>query len=159
MSVERVLTSFFGLGFIRPGPGTWGSLGGLVFWWLLIFVLEWHLVWLTGLFLVMVFLSREAVLRVEKELQSEDAGEIVIDEVLGIFFPIILSDGSWLQLLLGFILFRAFDIFKPAGIKFFDRNHLRAWGVIVDDLLAGVYAGALIFAIDYSLILSELSHL
>lgn len=151
--MERWITSFFGLGWIRPGPGTWGSVGGLLLWWALIFVADLPLAILIGLFVLLNFVAVWAIRRVEKKLQIEDAGEIVIDEVLGIFIPILLSDGSFLQLLIAFVLFRFFDILKPFGARYFDRNHLLGWGVILDDIVAGVYAGALIFALNFSEIL------
>lgn len=152
--MARFITSFFGLGWIRPGPGTWGSLGGLVFWSFLLFGLSWPTSLVILIFVGLLLAGHQAILIVEKELRTQDAGEIVIDEVLGIFFPVLWSGGDWRLLIVGFVLFRLFDIFKPVGVKFFDQRHLKGWGVILDDIVAGLYAGALVFAINTSLILS-----
>jgi len=92
----------------------------------------------------------------EQRLQTKDAAEIVIDEVLGIGIALAFTDFSWFQMVLAFVFFRLFDITKPSGVKFFDRHYLKGWGVILDDLVAGLYAAAIMFALNYSGILSLL---
>ncbi|MFZ0879186.1 MAG: phosphatidylglycerophosphatase A [Candidatus Acidiferrales bacterium] len=183
-----LIATVFGLGYLKPGPGTWGSLAGIVIyaatlrcvasasadgtnggsaWWLARIV-----------FAVTVLIAIAGVLaadRVAKFSRVNDPQFVVIDEVSGQllalllggiairpFFNAGLSEGretyygvahlglapmplNWKYLLLGFILFRAFDIWKPFPVR--QAESLRGGlGIMADDWLAGVYAAAALWA-------------
>jgi phosphatidylglycerophosphatase A len=145
----------FGAGFIPFGPGTWGSLVGLLIAYGLIAAFGADALLLQNILIVagLVFagLGVWASGRAEKVFGRKDAGQIVIDEVFGqiisfVFIaPYLASLGAnwrWLMIA-GFALFRAFDIFKPYPI-----NGLQGLsggiGVMMDDALAGVYAAAVL---------------
>lgn len=103
--------------------------------------------------LLLFFLPIPLVKKAMKDTQTEDPGWIVIDEVCGIFMtfafisPAAILNHPWL-LLIGFGLFRFFDILKPLGIHKFE-SFPGAWGVMADDLLGGVYAGILLLLLNH----------
>ena len=149
-----------GVGFLPLAPGTFGSAIGV-----LIYVAACYLAVLyKGLmspaacfavvgivFLAATLISFAASLRVSKLEEVEDPQIIVIDEVLGqlvtfVFVPFTLS---WPVILIGFLLFRVFDIWKPFPVKLFERLP-NGIGIIADDLVAGVYAG-IVLSIIYAL--------
>lgn len=112
-------------------PGTWGSVLALFFvplganslWVILpLLPLGW---WCTDLY--------------EKRTKKHDASEIVIDEILGIFISFYGLTPGWVQLGVGFVLFRFFDILKPFPIGWLDKNLPGAWGTLLDDLAAGLF--------------------
>ncbi|MCF7875120.1 MAG: phosphatidylglycerophosphatase A [Candidatus Omnitrophica bacterium] len=128
------LASLFGIGFIPGCPGTAGSLFGLLF------------VWLAGnqalFFLITLFSCFLAFLvagKAEKLLGQKDSKQIVIDELAGILVTFLFVPKIFSFLVVGFFLFRLFDI-----IKVFPANKLEkkkgSLGIVGDDLIAGVYA-------------------
>jgi len=136
----------FGVGLLRPAPGTWGSLLGFFLGYFIL--LQTHAQWLLifGAAFVTV-VSVVAIGRIEKATGVHDAPEIVIDEIAGQWLamvPLALLPFDWLALGLSFLLFRVFDILKPWPIGPLDRKVNGGFGVMVDDLVAGVIAAALL---------------
>ena len=91
------------------------------------------------------------------QTSDQDPKEIVIDEFLGcffifLFFPIFKNENIYIFLLLSFILFRIFDILKPFPINLIDKNFINSYGIISDDILAGLYT-VIILKISYEYIL------
>jgi phosphatidylglycerophosphatase A len=137
------LATFFGTGYLRPGPGTWGSAAGLGIW---LAVAHWtHLtrVQLAGgtaiAALILLLVGIPASTIVAREAGTDDPSFVVLDEVVGQWIAVsgaTLVPWSWL---LAFLLFRAFDIWKPAPARQFDRMH-SGFGIMMDDVAAGVYA-------------------
>jgi phosphatidylglycerophosphatase A len=122
-------------GYCPIAPGTAGSLVGLVIWW---FGADLN-IWLQLSFIVtLFFLGVWAATLAEKDW-GHDAGKIVIDEVLGMWVTLWLVPKSLWLFAAGFLLFRVFDIIKPLGARQ-SQKLPGGWGVMVDDLLAGVYA-------------------
>jgi phosphatidylglycerophosphatase A len=122
-------------GYCPIAPGTAGSLVGLVIWW---FGADLN-IWLQLSFIVtLFFLGVWAATLAEKDW-GHDAGKIVIDEVLGMWVTLWLVPKSFVLYAIGFMLFRAFDIIKPLGARQ-SQKLPGGWGVMVDDLLAGIYA-------------------
>lgn len=70
---------------------------------------------------------------------GEDPSKVVIDEVIGVWIALLLVPLTWQNILIGFILFRFFDIYKPLGIRKLEAIP-KGWGVMLDDVLAGIYA-------------------
>ena len=155
--MKRLLTSCFGLGWLPVCPGTWGSLPPAV-----VFVL---MGWggapfgLTAIVMAVFALAGSVICLVFspfviKVTGSIDPGEVVVDEVAGqavtYLIFIILARGRltevpiWGTAAVGFILFRIFDIVKPWPIDKLQKLP-QGWGILADDLLAGVYAAVALF--------------
>lgn len=125
------------VGFLPKAPGTWGSLFALAPW-LLIKDLPLPLY---ALVLVITFiLGFFSAGAAEKILDRPDAGPIVIDEILGMFITLTLAPQHPLAWLLGFLLFRLFDILKPFPVSWFDQRVHGGVGIMMDDVIAGIYA-------------------
>jgi len=127
-----------GVGLFPKAPGTWGSLLGV----LLVFLTRWN-----GYLYAMVFLSLIVwgALSYKKITDPDpDPQYIVIDEVCGIFVTFMLIPITWTTALLGFVLFRIFDVLKPFPVRSLERIP-RYWGIMADDLGAGLYAWIILF--------------
>jgi len=135
-----LVATFFGIGHLRPGPGTWGSATTVLLWWLLAG-------WVApcGRFWAAIFLALSAILagipaatRVARASGRKDPQFVVIDEVAGQLITLIASPIAWQSLLLGFILFRGFDIVKPWPLRRLERLP-EGMGIVIDDVGAGLY--------------------
>ena len=124
----------FGLGLIPFAPGTFGSLFGLALVFILSF-LSWPIYFATTILICAVSLWLVGVYL--NSTLSKDPKEVVIDEVVGILVTFLLVPVSWVNLVIGFLLFRFFDIVKPPPISFFDRKVPGSTGVMADDIVAG----------------------
>lgn len=135
----------FGSGLIKPAPGTWGSLmGALLFWGLLSLSSS-----LTFVLLLLGSVAGGYICRIGGQRLGEvDHGSIVWDEIIAVGWLLYVMDSfmpiTWIGVLLAFVLFRLFDIVKPWPIHIVDAWHT-PWGVMLDDLLASVYAGIVFF--------------
>ncbi|MCI5601304.1 MAG: phosphatidylglycerophosphatase A [Hallerella porci] len=146
-----LVVTFFGSGLAKKAPGTFGSL--------LAAILSWPLlqVSFSGCFALLAaitfFVAIPFVNKAMKDTQTEDPGWIVIDEAAGIFTafaflpPEALTANPWM-IALGFGFFRFFDILKPLGIHQLEKLP-RAWGVMADDILGGIYSGICLFLIAH----------
>ncbi len=135
-----VLSTWFGAGIFPLAPGTIGTLAGLP----LVF-LCFHLKDLNKVLFIItvIIIAVWAADRARILLDKDDPKEVVIDEVAGFLVAICIFPFSWRILFLGFMLFRLFDILKPFPIKQLEK--LRGgWGIVLDDLLAGIYAALLL---------------
>lgn len=131
-----IATGFYS-GYLPKAPGTWGSLVGV----LLVFLLhalslQIYLSVVAGLFIVGSFVAGEA----EKILDNRDPGVVVIDEIVGMLITMIAVPVTPLTMALGFILFRGFDIAKPFPVNFFDQHFHGGLGIMLDDVVAGIYS-------------------
>jgi phosphatidylglycerophosphatase A len=139
---DQVLTNLATLGFIGylpAAPGTWGSLAAVTLapWLFIPYSMSTKITILAIIF----FLGSWACFAAEKSFGRKDPGQAVIDELLGqwatFFF---LTSASFLTLVLGFFLFRLFDIFKPFPVRMSEKWLPGGYSVMLDDLLAGIYA-------------------
>jgi phosphatidylglycerophosphatase A len=159
-----------GLGYLKPGPGTWGSLAGVgisagVMW----LVERTHPIFrdlmpasqgfwqdlrhsAPIIYLVVLIIAAVGVYvagKVERHYGKSDPQFVVIDEVSGqliaLSFPFVLL--NWKSWLLGFILFRVFDIWKPFPARQAESLH-GGWGIMADDWVAGIYAGFVLWAVQ-----------
>jgi phosphatidylglycerophosphatase A len=146
---NSILVTMFGLGKIKFMPGTFGSLATTVFLFYLFHSLNISSnIILIGLITIFIY-SFYAVSTHTESSKNKDPGEIIIDEFLGQSIPIYLyeishgttkeSDEAIMYYTLFFILFRYFDIMKPFPVNFFDKNFKNSFGVIMDDICAGLY--------------------
>ena len=142
------LGTFFGTGYMRPGPGTWGSAAALLLW----LAVEYRARPTRGELaigtavaaLVVLLAGIPASSIVAREAGAEDPGFIVLDEVAGQWIALIAAGPRVWTWLLAFLLFRAFDIVKPPPARQFDRMH-GGFGIMMDDVAAGAYALLLVW--------------
>ncbi|MEL7257267.1 MAG: phosphatidylglycerophosphatase A [Pseudomonadota bacterium] len=157
MTWSHILATFFGTGHLRPAPGTWGSLAALPAGWLL------HVsggpVLLAITTLMAFAIGWWATTLETKGKDDHDPSEIVIDEVVGQWIAILpLSIGAthtgapitalWPGWIAAFVLFRFFDITKLGPIGWADRRN-DALGVMLDDVIAGVFAAIGVLALAW----------
>jgi len=140
-----------GLGFCRPAPGTWGTLGALPIA-LMIYLWGGMSAYIIAFFIFLA-LGYIATKSFEKQSGSHDSKMIVIDELLGLWIALTPSfffgEVSVVHIAAAFVLFRIFDIIKPYPIRDFDRDIDGAVGVIADDIVAGQYAAIVMVALMY----------
>ena len=147
--LNSLLVTMFGLGKIRFMPGTFGSLATTIILFYLFHTLSISSnIVLIGWIIIFIY-SFFAVSAHTKDSKNKDPGEIIIDEFLGQSIPIYLyeishktskeSGEAIIYYTLFFILFRYFDIMKPFPVCFFDKNFKNSFGVIMDDICAGLY--------------------
>jgi len=139
-----LIATFFGIGRLRPGPGSWASAATAVLWWLLTrwIAPPWQFIAAATLALLTVLIGIPAATRVARAAAIKDPQFVVIDEVAGQLITLIAIPVSWKSLLLGFILFRGFDIVKPPPVRQLERLP-EGTGIVVDDVAAGLYALAI----------------
>ncbi len=131
----------FGSGLLPKAPGTWGTLVAIPVWYLLAQLsLEYYLITTAVLFVIGVWLCGAS----SKKLGVHDHGGIVWDEFCGYFVTMIALPATWYWALGGFVLFRFFDIIKPWPIKWLDKKVKGGFGIMVDDLIAGVFAAIIL---------------
>jgi len=133
------VATFFGIGKIPGAPGTWGSLAAAPLFYLL---MDRPLVQLAVL-VVVYFGGVYASTQVERDSGETDPSSVVIDEVLGMGIALLLVPQQWPFVIMAIILFRIFDIGKPYPIRKLEKLP-EGWGIMTDDLLAGVYANLFI---------------
>ncbi|MDB2390097.1 phosphatidylglycerophosphatase A [Alphaproteobacteria bacterium] len=139
------------IGHLRPAPGTWGSLAGVLSGVALMqlssYLLEFAL-------LIVIFVGIKAASIYARDTGKKDAPEVIIDEVAGQWIPLLVipTDLKWpaycAWVAVAFVLFRFFDITKLGPIGMAEKIS-GGTGVMADDLVAGVFAGAAIIAIYY----------
>jgi len=133
----HLLAFGFGSGCAPVAPGTFGTMAAVA----LYIPLSWLSLPLYLLMLGLVILAGIWLCgRTSKDLGVHDHGGIVWDEFAGYFVTMIAAPPGWISLVLGFVLFRLFDIWKPWPIRVLDRRVGGGLGIMVDDLLAGFYA-------------------
>jgi len=125
-------------GFFPIAPGTVGSAVGLGLWWVLRRAGASVAVEVVVVAALLVA-GAVAATRAEGALGTTDPGPVVIDEVMGMCVTLIAAPLTWATGLLGFLLFRLFDIVKPPPARQLEKAH-GGWGIMLDDLAAGVYA-------------------
>jgi phosphatidylglycerophosphatase A len=144
-----LLVTMFGLGKIKFMPGTFGSLATAIILFYLFHLLNISSnIILIGLIIIFIY-SFYAVSKYIVDNKNKDPREVIIDEFLGQSIPIYLyeishgvtkeSNEAIVYYALFFILFRYFDIMKPFPVNYFDKNFKNSFGVIMDDIIAGLY--------------------
>ena len=146
---NNLFVTMFGIGRIKVIPGTFGSLVTVIILYVLFhtFDISSNLI-LLGLIIIFIY-SFYAIKSHIENIEDKDPREIVIDEFIGQSIPIYLYEVSHgtekspneaiIFYAVCFILFRFFDIRKPFPVSFFDKNYKNSFGVIMDDVCAGLY--------------------
>ncbi|MBB1285032.1 phosphatidylglycerophosphatase A [Flavisolibacter sp. BT320] len=140
MFFSKLIATFFGVGYIQKGAGTLAALFCCVAWYF--WLGQTGLATEISLLVLVFFLGVITATTVEKEW-GHDSNRVVIDEVHGMLMALFLVPADWRYVLIAFVLFRFFDIAKPLGIRRMERQP-KGWGVMLDDLLAGLYSNVIL---------------
>lgn len=136
ISIAKIIATFFYVGLIPVGPGTFGTLAAIpLFYALSLMPLYLYLAITVLIVLISVWASTVA----EEIFNKTDPGQVVADEVCGFLVTMILVPPTISNIFLGFLLFRFFDITKPYPVRKFEILP-GGWGIVIDDVAAGVYA-------------------
>jgi phosphatidylglycerophosphatase A len=140
----KLVATFFGAGLLHPGPGSWGAAATVFLWWLLSGWISPHSqpAVIISLAAAAALIGIPAATQMARSTGLKDPQFVVIDEVAGQLVTLIAVPVSWKSLLLGFILFRGFDIVKPPPVRQLERLP-EGFGIVIDDVGAGLYALAL----------------
>lgn len=141
------IATFFGAGLAPVAPGTVGSVASFVIWApvVLLGVPWWARL---GLVAVIFLLGIPACARASSAFSTDDPKQAVIDEVAGQGLTLLFAAAHPVNLVAGFALFRLFDVVKPWPIRWVDRNVHGGLGVMLDDLVAGAFALALLLLLE-----------
>ncbi len=140
----KLMLSGFGAGWLPLAPGTWGSAAAVLLAWLLALLLPdwWYAFVLGALTVSFLWIGARGSALLETEW-GKDPSQTVIDEMVGMWIALLFIPLHWAWWLAAFLLFRFFDIFKPLGIRRLEKIG-QGWGVMLDDVLAGVYANVVL---------------
>lgn len=142
LSQPHLLVAFgFGSGLAKKAPGTFGTLAAIPFF-MALQDLSWplYLSWLVVTFMLGVWWCERA----SQTLGVHDHGGIVWDEFVGYWITMFMAPVGWLWIVLGFVLFRLFDILKPWPIGWVDRKVSGGFGIMIDDVIAGIFAAVVL---------------
>lgn len=141
-----LIATWFQSGRIRPASGSWGSLAAWPACWLVKYCLG--LPGIAAFALLATIVGFWSVARYIPHVTQKDPSEIVIDEVIGMALMwLFIPAGSFFWGLVGFVIFRLLDSLKPGPIGWCDRKLTGPSGIIVDDMIAGVTAGLIVWAL------------
>ncbi|MEK9677833.1 MAG: phosphatidylglycerophosphatase A [Rhodospirillaceae bacterium] len=142
-----MISTWFGSGLIPFAPGTWGSVAALPFAWVIYEL--WRAPGLMVATLLLFLLGTWASSIHARDLPDDDPSEIVVDEVVGQWMTLLVVPPDLLYYAIGFVLFRVFDIFKPWPVSWADRRIKGGLGIMLDDVLAAVYAAIVLVIVRY----------
>jgi len=139
-----VLATGFGVGYSPIGPGTLGTLVAIpIYYFLSEIPSPIYEITLVGFFFLSVWVSENA----ERFFGKKDDQRIVIDEIMGFLVTMLRIPKTILFIIIGFLLFRFFDILKPFPIRHLEKRLEGGYGVVLDDVLAGIYANIILHVI------------
>ncbi|HGJ5863385.1 MAG TPA: phosphatidylglycerophosphatase A [Arsenophonus nasoniae] len=144
----HLLATGFGSGLSPIIPGTMGSLAAIPFWLLMYWLLP---VWLCWLIILLGFAVGIVICqRTSDDMQVHDHGSIVWDEFIGMWMTLMaIPLVNWQWVLIAFVLFRFFDMLKPWPIGWFDRQVDGGFGIMLDDIIAAIFAIAIVAALAH----------
>jgi len=147
--INFLFVTLFGIGKIKKIPGSFASLATILFLFFLFHILNFSPNIVFFLIIIIFFIALYAINIFIKNLDYKDPKEVVIDEFIGQSIPICLyelahntpreSDQILKFYFIMFVLFRIFDITKPFPVSYYDKNFKNSFGVIMDDVCAGLY--------------------
>jgi len=140
-TTSYIYATGFGCGYVPIIPGTVGSLLAVLIYWF--FPIEsFTLITIS----VILFLFGILAATVVENFEGKDSGKIVIDEITGQLLTLVFIPFSGMNIIIGFVLFRIFDIWKPYPINI-SQKLPKGWGIMIDDVLAALYANVALRAI------------
>ena len=148
------IATFFGSGLGKPGPGTWGAAAATLIFTAVVFGLHPAAQTLLGLtvggIVLSIALGVPAATIAARESGRKDPGFVVIDEVAGVWITLLgaVFHPDWQHIVVAFLLFRVFDIFKPFPIRRIEKLP-EGWGIVFDDVAAGLYAWAVLLLVSH----------
>lgn len=142
----RHLATLFGIGFAPKAPGTVATLATIPIWYLLVQTGELTYMVVTFLLFPLGIVASQVY---ENHVGKHDSKEIVIDEVVGFLITMTWLPMTWQSVVIGFIVFRILDITKPPPIRQLDKRMPGGFGVMVDDVVAGII-GSIIMQLIYN---------
>ena len=150
-NLTKIYVTLFYTGYFKFAPGTIGSLISINIIFALYYFLNQKLFFI--LFILFFLFSLYFIEKYIKKIKKKDPSEIIIDEFLGIYIIFFVIDyttnmSNFMFVFIGFILFRFFDILKPFPIKLIDKKIKNSFGIIFDDLLAGIYTATCLLIIN-----------
>jgi len=136
-----------GSGAALYAPGTFGTLAAIPLYLLLVNYTRWpaYAVIVAIMFLFGVWMCD----RTERDIGVHDHSGIVWDEFVGYLVTMFYAPAGWVWLVAGFFLFRLFDIWKPFPVRQMERRYQKGFGIMVDDVVAGIYAGLVLQTLVY----------
>jgi len=145
-SPTLLLAFGFGSGLSPKAPGTMGTLAAIPLWWLLAQLP------LTSYLIVVLLAAVVGITicgRAAEQMGVHDHGGIVWDEFVGFWIAMAALPITWQSVVLGFVLFRLFDILKPWPISWLDKKVSGGFGIMIDDVIAGFAAAAVIYFLGF----------
>lgn len=142
-----LICTWFYSGLLPFAPGTFGSLATLPF----VYVINYYYQ-IPGILIFVLFVSIIGIIttdKLSKQMEVEDPRSIVIDEVAGQSLALLFAGANLYLYAIGFILFRIFDILKPWPVSWADSKVPGGLGIMLDDILAGIMAGAILLGIKF----------
>jgi len=156
--INLLFVTFLGTGYIKIASGTFASLfTSIILFYLFRSAVSISQFQILSIITLCIFIySLYAIETLQGVFEEIDASEIVIDEVVGQIIPILMIEyitfsqsnifgANIILYIISFFLFRFFDIFKPFFIRYFDENYKNSFGIMFDDVLAGIYTSIVIF--------------
>lgn len=138
----HLLATGFGSGLAPVSPGTFGTIAAIPFYLMFAYLPLWSFV----LFTLLVCATGPYICgKAADDIGVHDHKAIVWDEFAGFFITMLLVPFSWMNVLVGFLLFRFFDIIKPWPISILDKKVHGGWGIMLDDIAAGVVSAIILF--------------
>jgi phosphatidylglycerophosphatase A len=137
-NLNVLIATWFGAGLLRPAPGTMGSLAAIPFGYAI--VVFSGQIGLAAAAVLLLLIGTIAAGYYGKKSGATDDQSIVVDEVVGLWIAAIPADKSLFLWIAAFFLFRLFDIWKPWPASFFDNRSKGGFDVMMDDVIAGIYA-------------------
>ncbi len=147
--IAVIFATGFGSGYSPVAPGTAGTLVAVPIYIALTTYFKISLITYLVITLAVIALGSLAAHRTGKHFGQVDAGQIVIDEIAGFLVSMTAISLSWTSLILGFGLFRLFDILKPWPASYFDRKVANGFGVVMDDIMAGCYTLSILHILKF----------
>ena len=140
--ISKIISTLFCLGFFSKMPGTLGSIVGLFFGTIILIYFNYTV--FVIFFVIITLIALCSVYQYQKKVGKSDKSEIIIDEFVGQLIPLMVININAIDLFLSFILFRFFDILKFYPANIIDRKYSNYFGVIFDDIIAGIQASLVI---------------
>ena len=150
-NISKIFITIFYLGYSKVIPGTIGSFIAFII--IYFAYISLNKIYLYTLFIICFFLSLFFINFYQKTIKKIDSSEIIIDEFLGVFIIFLFFDyyskiNIYFFFFIGFLLFRFFDIYKPFPINWIDKKIKNSFGVIFDDIVAGIYSSVSLIIIN-----------